>query len=109
MEQIYIDGRCEIFSDFEDLIRYLKSLPKYESLAEGVERLVEQIVASLEDQIDDTDYLSSQVEDLENNLDEANANLDWANEMLTKLKEDIERGEDTDNLIQTIKEMQQQL
>ena len=51
-------------------------------------------------------YLKS---DLCKNLDEANANLDWANEMLTKLKEDIERGEDTDNLIQTIKEMQQQL
>ena len=109
MEQVYIDDHCELFSDFEDLIRYLKSLAKYESLAEGIERLVRQKVASLEDQIDDTNYYSSQVDNLESELNEANLNMNWADEMLTKLKEDIERGEDTDELIQTIDEIKQQL
>lgn len=109
MEQIYIEDRCEFFSDFEDLIRYLKSLSKYESLAEGIERLVRQKVASLEDQIDDTNYYSSQVDNLESELNEANLNMNWADEMLTKLKEDIERGEDTDELIQTIDKIKQQL
>lgn len=64
MEQVYIDGRCEFFSDFEDCIRYLKTLPKYESLAEGIEHLVNLKVASLKDKImsydcndyDDDDY-----------------------------------------------------
>ena len=51
MEQIYIEDRCEFFSDFEDLIRYLKSLAKYESLAEGIEHLVNSKVASLKDKI----------------------------------------------------------
>ena len=51
MEQIYIDGRCEFFSDIEDCIRYLKTLPKYESLAEGIEHLVNSKVASLKDKI----------------------------------------------------------
>ena len=49
MEQIYIDGRCEFFSDFEDCIRYLKTLPKYESLAEGIEHLINLKVALLKD------------------------------------------------------------
>ena len=109
MEQIYIEDRCEFFSDFEDLIRYLKSLAKYESLAEGIERLVRQKVASLEDQIDDTNYYSSEIDDLESELNEANLNLNWTYEMLSKLKEDIESGEDTDDLIQTIEEIKQQI
>ena len=109
MEQIYIDGRCEFFSDIEDCIRYLKTLPKYESLAEGIERLVRQKVASLEDQIDDTNYYSSEIDDLESELNEANLNLNWTYEMLSKLKEDIESGEDTDDLIQTIEEIKQQI
>ena len=49
MEQIYIDGRCEFFSDIEDCIRYLKTLPKYESLAEGIEHLINLKVALLKD------------------------------------------------------------
>ena len=70
MEQVYIDGRCEFFSDIEDCISYLKTLPKYESLAEGIEHLVNLKVASLKDKImgydcndDDDDYYNDDDDD----------------------------------------------
>ena len=56
MEQVYIDDRCEFFSDFEDCIRYLKTLPKYESLAEGIEHLVNSKIASLKNKIMSYDH-----------------------------------------------------
>ena len=109
MEQIYIDGRCEFFSDFEDLIRYLKSLSKYEDLAEGIEKLVNQKVASIEEEYAEIDCYVEQIDDLDSGIDDLHNYMNWIDNKLSKLSEAIEEGVGAEKLLKSVKEIRQEI
>ena len=109
MEQIYIDGRCELFSDFEDLIRYLKSLSKYEDLAKGIEKLVNQKVASIEEEYAEIDCCVEQIDDLDNEIDDLHNYMNWIDNKLSKLSEAIEEGVGAEKLLKSVKEIRQEI
>lgn len=109
MEQIYIDGRCEFFSDFEDLIRYLKSLSKYEDLAKGIEKLVNQKVASIEEEYAEIDCYVEQIDDLDSGIDDLHNYMNWIDNKLSKLSEAIEEGVGAEKLLKSVKEIRQEI
>ena len=109
MEQIYIDGRCELFSDFEGLIRYLKSLSKYEDLAEGIEQLVNQKVASIEEEYAEINCYVEQIDDLDSGIDDLHNYMNWIDNKLSKLSEAIEEGVGAEKLLKSVKEIRQEI
>ena len=84
-------------------------MSKYEDLVKGIEKLVNQKVASIEEEYAEIDCYVEQIDDLDSEIDDLHNYMDWIDNRLLKLSEAIEEGVGAEKLLKSVKEIRQEI